>query len=549
MVDEFPVEGWGDTPDWARRLALAREFMGASTVERATILARKSGVRWSELFRLIYLDLGLMAIIDPMHALYLGVGKRLLRLLIRTGVFKPADLKKLQFEMDALWVPRSVGKTRRKIKSKMGGMTAAQLKNQYYVYGGVMLHGEALNHLTVGEKKLIRLLVLAYRAWAKPTLGTLDIEEGHVHMVAYCKALVDMYGGHIGTINMHMACHIKHCMLLYGPFHAFSLFAFERLNGIVGAINTNGRKPEVTFMTKMCDMHAMGRDNILRPGMDPRARDVVRSALGMVGAGDSDDETEDRSHVRTCGAIVMDWAFDTNTIVGGSEGVGTWFGTSKEMGAWDPDTEMSEQLRGFVEAKHGVCLLRNTGTKFCRLALCGITYGSVCGSYRDKLRADVLTLAAPEVGYYTAQNTLLKRPWCARVQYYVNVLVWLPKVHGLTAADVKRATRTRGDCADTQEWDATQLLQRQCFNSRPTRHIFACLQWYKTHPSALPPEGPLSILEDYCWQTDVVCSRGGDRQPVHRLVPVQRIIGGFSRWQFGGEKHVFRCVPLPSHIM
>ena len=421
-----------------------------------------------------------------------------------------------------------------------------------------MLHGQALRDVNPQHKKLIRLLVLAYRAWAKPTLGSEDIDEGHAHMLSYCKELVDLYGPSIGTINMHLACHLKDCMLAYGPFHAFSLFAFERCNGIVGAMNINGRNPEVTFMAKVCEMHALGRDNILRPGMDPRSRVVVRSALGMASAGrpaaedsdsDSDDEMEDCSHVRTCGAIVMDWAFDAKTSVCACQGVARWFGVSRLVTTdWDPGT-MSAQLRGHAETKHGSCLLADTGTKFRRLAICGLRYGSAIGSYRDMKRADVLTLAAPEVGEYTVRKTVPKRPWCARVEYYVALDVWVPKENGGTAADLALAVRSRCDCKSQDEWECTLRLRLKCFNQQATSHLFACLQWYVHQPSPLTTPEDLRIMEDYLWENKFVTTTSKPNSPVQALVPVQRIIGGFSRWKCGGDGVTFRAVPLPSHVL
>jgi len=33
---------------------------------------------------------------------------------------------------------------------------------------------------------------------------------------------------------MHLACHLYECVVDYGPQNKFSLFAFERFNGILG---------------------------------------------------------------------------------------------------------------------------------------------------------------------------------------------------------------------------------------------------------------------------------------------------------------------------
>lgn len=47
---------------------------------------------------------------------------------------------------------------------------------------------------------------------------------------------------------MHMHCHLRECMLDYGPLHSFWLYAFERYNGILGAIPNNNHSIEIQMM-------------------------------------------------------------------------------------------------------------------------------------------------------------------------------------------------------------------------------------------------------------------------------------------------------------
>ena len=47
-----------------------------------------------------------------------------------------------------------------------------------------------------------------------------------------------------------MHCHLRSCILDYGPLHGFWLYAFERYNGILGTIPNNNRSIEVQLMRR-----------------------------------------------------------------------------------------------------------------------------------------------------------------------------------------------------------------------------------------------------------------------------------------------------------
>ena len=58
---------------------------------------------------------------------------------------------------------------------------------------------------------------------------------------------------------MHMSCHLKECILDYGPLNHFWLFAFERFNGILGNLPNNNRSIEVQMAKRF-----ISDSNILR---------------------------------------------------------------------------------------------------------------------------------------------------------------------------------------------------------------------------------------------------------------------------------------------
>ena len=47
-----------------------------------------------------------------------------------------------------------------------------------------------------------------------------------------------------------MICHLKECILDYGPLHEFWLFPFERLNGVLGQFPNNNKSIEVQLLKR-----------------------------------------------------------------------------------------------------------------------------------------------------------------------------------------------------------------------------------------------------------------------------------------------------------
>ena len=58
---------------------------------------------------------------------------------------------------------------------------------------------------------------------------------------------------------MHMSCHLRECILDYGPINHFWLFAFESFKGILGQLPTNNRSVEVQMIKWFlyCDTEVM----------------------------------------------------------------------------------------------------------------------------------------------------------------------------------------------------------------------------------------------------------------------------------------------------
>ena len=92
-------------------------------------LESKCGSRYSALLDLPYFDPIRMTIIDPMHNLYLGSAKRLLRIWNEKQLITDSDMIKIQNCVDNIRVPHYVGRIPLKIASSFSGFTADQFKN------------------------------------------------------------------------------------------------------------------------------------------------------------------------------------------------------------------------------------------------------------------------------------------------------------------------------------------------------------------------------------------------------------------------------------
>ncbi len=54
----------------------------------------------------------------------------------------------------------------------------------------------------------------------------------------------------LATPNMHLHCHLKECVLDYGPLHGFWCYPFERYNGLLGGLPNNNKSIEAQLMNR-----------------------------------------------------------------------------------------------------------------------------------------------------------------------------------------------------------------------------------------------------------------------------------------------------------
>jgi len=207
---------------------IAYKFKKANSQIRNQIL-NEHGIRWTPLIRLPYMDIQRFIVIDPMHNLYLGTAKRMMK--EWTSGDQPLisihDLKKIQDIIDATPPTSDIGRIPLKIASRFAGFTADQWKTWCLFYSIL-----ALRDILPEEHRLYwQSFVDCLSIWGQTIINREEIENGDLAMKDFLIKVEAVWGSKIVTPNMHMHLHLKECLLDYGPLYSFWCFPFERLNG------------------------------------------------------------------------------------------------------------------------------------------------------------------------------------------------------------------------------------------------------------------------------------------------------------------------------
>lgn len=191
-------------------------------------------------------DLVRMTVIDPMHNLFLGTAIHFMSVLLDTGMLSKAQLNHIQQIVTAFTVPDGIGRILCKIQSNFSGLTAEQWKNWTTIYSIIALKRLVSNEVL----ECWRHFVLACQYLLKVELTNNDIQIADALLVKFCTRFENLFGGDRVTPNMHLHCHLRECVLDYGPLRNFWLFAFERYNGVLESLHTNNRNIEPQLMRK-----------------------------------------------------------------------------------------------------------------------------------------------------------------------------------------------------------------------------------------------------------------------------------------------------------
>jgi len=196
---------------------------------------KQTGVRWTELLRLPYFDPVRFTTIDPMHCLFLGIAKWIVkRIWVDEGVLTQHNLKKVQKTMSRFQVPADLGRIPGKVDGGEGfsNFTADQWRIFFTIYATVSLW----EHLSETDRRILNHFVRVCSILVGRIIEFGLMEEAHRRLIKIIKLIEECYGRNKITPNLHLSLHLCECAYDFGPLYAFWCFSFERMNGILGMI-------------------------------------------------------------------------------------------------------------------------------------------------------------------------------------------------------------------------------------------------------------------------------------------------------------------------
>lgn len=249
----FDRENWQlrSGSEHTRIASKLRKFNTKSDMEKSE---SKSGCRYSILLKLPYFDPPRMLVVDPMHNLFLGSAKHFVKsILLGKDVISQSDYDIVQQRVDSTVAPCDIGRIPNKIHSGFSSFTADQWKNWVTYFSLFALRGLLPDDML----ECWRHFVLACRVLCHKQITLQQVCLGDALLMQFCRRTERIFGKEVVTPNMHMHCHLRECILDYGPLHSFWLYAFERYNGILGDMPNNNHSIEIQIMKRFLSENQM----------------------------------------------------------------------------------------------------------------------------------------------------------------------------------------------------------------------------------------------------------------------------------------------------
>ena len=152
--------------------------------------------------------------------LFLGIAKHAFKVWRDVGIIGTNELVKIQERLDLMNPPPKVGRIPRKISAGFASFTADEWKYWILIYSLHSLYGIIHD----SHFRCWCIFVDACHLLVLPVISESQIFKAHELLITYFKEFVQLYGPKHCSPNMHMACHIKECMLDYGPLFVFWCF-------------------------------------------------------------------------------------------------------------------------------------------------------------------------------------------------------------------------------------------------------------------------------------------------------------------------------------
>jgi len=225
--------------------------------------------RWNPLFDLGYFDSVRFHVVDPMHCLFLGIVKAHLSLIFTQVI--PEELDSVEEKIKVPFLSQSVplllhslqpslvflknasnqmdekyGRMPEQLTKHLSSAKAVELKNFALYFSDYVFFSLLPGDQLVCWMTLVRFL----RLICSPSIEDQLLEHAKKLLSAYLSLFEHLYPDHV-TINFHMVWHVIECCADLGPISGFWCFAFERLNGELQKIVTNGVSIELQMLNRI----------------------------------------------------------------------------------------------------------------------------------------------------------------------------------------------------------------------------------------------------------------------------------------------------------
>lgn len=265
----FPTQHFGDNPDysgfhksdWEPRCHALHVWYALQQEAAKTQMERKAveamyGARYTSLYELPYYNAVSSCIVDPMHCLFLGIAKHFFKVWVSNNVLTEKEFAVIQNKVDSFKTPSDIGRIPYKINSKFAGLKADQWKNWTLYFSLFSLKGI----LPPRDYDCWLTFVKVCSKICRKTIDLKELDGIDEGIEDFCTKFQLLYGKESLTPNMHLIGHITDCIRDHGPVYAFWLYAFERVNGILGSFKTSNHNVTVQLMRKFLSMQLVTLD-------------------------------------------------------------------------------------------------------------------------------------------------------------------------------------------------------------------------------------------------------------------------------------------------
>ena len=254
----FPTSSFGDKPDysgfyrdnWTPRTQsefydIAMMHKHAKTAKDRRDIEKLHGVRYSVLLSLPYYNAIRFSMVDPMHNLVLGSAKTFVKFWVQNSS-APGDLTSIQKKVDSFCTPSGLGRLPCKVENGFANFKAEQWKNWILIYSIVCFK----SMLSASQYSMWLVFVQACSLLCSGAITFDGIILSDRLINENCCLFQEEFGKESCYPNLHLRCHLKDCLLDYGPATSFWLFSFERMNGVLGNFQTSNRAVEIQLFRK-----------------------------------------------------------------------------------------------------------------------------------------------------------------------------------------------------------------------------------------------------------------------------------------------------------